>query len=112
MPWVVSSFRPMLSTVSIMPGMENFAPERQETSSGLCVSPNFRPLSASIFSRPVIAWSHMPSGKAPPWARYSLQASVLMVKPGGTGTPMRTISARFAPLPPSSPRTASHEAPI
>src|SRR5215471_12315719 len=25
-----------------------------------------------------------------------------MVKPGGTGSPMRDISARFAPLPPSS----------
>src|SRR4026209_2937090 len=25
-----------------------------------------------------------------------------MVKPGGTGSPMRHISARFAPLPPSS----------
>ena len=27
-----------------------------------------------------------------------------MVKPGGTGTPIRFISARFAPLPPSTSR--------
>ena len=44
MPLAVSSFRPMLSTVSIMPGMENLAPERQETSSGLAGSPNFLPV--------------------------------------------------------------------
>jgi hypothetical protein len=31
-----------------------------------------------------------------------VQTSVVMVKPGGTGRPMRAISARFAPLPPSS----------
>jgi hypothetical protein len=31
-----------------------------------------------------------------------VQTSVVMVKPGGTGSPMRLISARFAPLPPSS----------
>jgi hypothetical protein len=30
------------------------------------------------------------------------QHSVVMVKPGGTGTPMRAISASPAPLPPSS----------
>ena len=29
------------------------------------------------------------------------QASVLMMKPGGTGSPMLVISARFAPLPPN-----------
>ena len=32
---------------------------------------------------------------------YSLQTSVAMVKPGGTGIPIRFISARLAPLPPS-----------
>src|SRR5262245_34751375 len=31
-----------------------------------------------------------------------MQTSVVIVKPGGTGSPMRHISARFAPLPPSS----------
>src|SRR4029079_2873599 len=31
----------------------------------------------------------------------SVQTSVVIVKPGGTGRPMLAISARFAPLPPS-----------
>src|SRR5450759_2873225 len=31
-----------------------------------------------------------------------MQASVVMVNPGGTGMPMPVISARFAPFPPSS----------
>ena len=111
MPWVVSSFSPMLSTVSIMPGIENLAPERQETSSGFWASPKRLPVTDSTRSSASIAWSHMLSGKAPPCARYALQASVVIVNPGGTGTPMRIISARFAPLPPSRPRTASHDPP-
>ena len=48
-----------------------------------------------------------PSGNLPPSSRYALQASVVTVNPGGTGTPMRVISARLAPLPPSKPRTPS-----
>ena len=36
-----------------------------------------------------------------PCDRYSRQASVVMVNPGGTGNPSLVISARFAPLPPS-----------
>ena len=39
-PLAVSSLRPMFKTVSIIPGMENFAPDRQDTSSGLVGSPN------------------------------------------------------------------------
>ena len=38
---------PTLRTVSIMPGIENFAPERTETKSGFFGSPNFLP---NIFS--------------------------------------------------------------
>src|SRR5436305_1800778 len=37
-----------------------------------------------------------------PLRMYSRQASVWMVKPGGTGSPARVISATPAPLPPSS----------
>ena len=33
-----------------------------------------------------------------------MQASVVMVKPFGTGRPSRVISATFAPLPPSRSR--------
>ena len=42
-PLTVSSFSPIFRTVSIIPGMENLAPERQETSNGLSRSPNFLP---------------------------------------------------------------------
>ena len=41
-PSTVSSLRPRLRTVSIMPGIETRAPERTETSSGLAASPNLR----------------------------------------------------------------------
>ena len=48
-----------------------------------------------------------PVGNFSPSARYALHASVVTVKPGGTGTPSRVISPRLAPLPPSKPRTPS-----
>ena len=44
----VVSLRPMFSTVSIMPGIESRAPERQESSSGLVASPNLAPIDFSI----------------------------------------------------------------
>ena len=46
-PARVSSLRPRLRTVSIMPGIENLAPERTETSSGLSGSPKPLPERAS-----------------------------------------------------------------
>jgi hypothetical protein len=52
----------MLSTVSIMPGMENLAPDRDDTRRGFSRPPNFLPVACSI---PVMAtriWSHRPSG--------------------------------------------------
>ncbi len=64
-PRVVSSLRPRLRTVSIMPGIENLAPERTLTSSGLRGSPNFLSDCASIFFSAVVACSHMPGGKWP-----------------------------------------------
>ena len=42
-PSTVSSLRPRLSTVSIMPGIEAREPERTDTSSGLSTSPNLAP---------------------------------------------------------------------
>ena len=36
-----------------------------------------------------------------------VQASVVMVKPGGTGTPRLAISATLAPLPPKRSRIAA-----
>ncbi len=46
-PATTSSLRPMLRTVSIIPGMENLAPERHDTSSGSAASPNVLPVRAS-----------------------------------------------------------------
>ena len=43
-PLSVSSLRPRLRTVSIIPGIENLAPERTETSSGLAGSPKPLPV--------------------------------------------------------------------
>ena len=45
-PCTVSSLRPRLRTVSIMPGIEARAPERTETSSGLLASPKPAPTSS------------------------------------------------------------------
>src|SRR6202007_135373 len=45
-----------------------------------------------------------PSGNLLPLAEYSLQVPVVIVNPGGTGRPILLISARLAPLPPSSSR--------
>ena len=41
-----------------------------------------------------------PGGRALPPAMYALQASVVIVKPGGVGSPAIVISARPAPFPP------------
>ena len=46
----VSSFKPRLRTVSIMPGIENAAPERTDTSSGFFGSPKRLPTFSSILS--------------------------------------------------------------
>ncbi len=83
-----------------MPGIENFAPERTETSSGSSASPRFLPMASWSLTRcSPASWSI--SGAAPPRARKSRHASVVMVNPGGTGNPMFVISARLAPFPPS-----------
>ena len=49
-PSTVASFRPRLSTVSIIPGIDTRAPERTDTSNGLSASPNFWPTAASTFA--------------------------------------------------------------
>src|SRR5262245_37347398 len=98
----------MLRMVFIMPGMENFAPERQETNNGFFASPNFLPARFSVTFKAASAAGHIPGGKSPVFLNQ-LQASVVIVNPGGTGTPARVISARPEPLPPSNPRTPSHE---
>ncbi len=88
-----------MRTVSIIPGMENFAPDRTDTSSGSSGSPSFLPRACSSAARCSLTSSASPSG-ALPSSMYARQASVLIVNPGGTGNPRFVISARFAPLPP------------
>ena len=49
----ISSFTPMFRTVSIIPGIENFAPLRTETRSGFLGSPSRRFAAVSTFLRAV-----------------------------------------------------------
>ena len=87
--------------VSIMPGMENTAPERTETSSGFSEPPSLRPVRSSSRARPALISSARPSGHSPSRFMVSTQAFVVTVKASGTGTPTRAISATPAPFPPS-----------
>ena len=98
-PSTDASLRPRLRTVSIIPGIENFAPERTETSRGSRASPRRVPIARSRRRRARPTSSTSPSGITP--VSHARQASVVIVKPGGTGSlSTEVISARFAPLPP------------
>ena len=55
--------------VSIIPGIEKRAPERQETSNGFSMLPNFFPVWLSSAAIASSAWSQRPSGKRSPAAR-------------------------------------------
>ena len=88
--------------MSIMPGIDTAAPLRTLSSRGFLLSPNFLPVAFSVFLRFFSTSSISPSGSRPPRSLYSLQVAVVMVKPGGTGRPLTVMSARLAPLPPSS----------
>ena len=90
--------------MSIIPGIEIGAPERTETSSGLSASPK---RASTIFSTRRIAFfacSTTAFGSFAPAFAKCWAMSVAIVKPGGTGTPSRVISARLAPFPPSFAR--------
>src|SRR5690606_36408636 len=86
--------------------METAAPERTETSNGSAGSPKRLPVRASRRPSAAKISSSSPAGNRPPAASAARQASVVTVKPGGTGSPARVISARLAPLPPSRSRRA------
>ena len=93
--------------MSIMPGIENLAPERTETSSGLSFDPKLRfAVFSSLFRCSSISLSTA-GGTLPLVAMYARHASVEIVNPGGTGRPALVISARPEPLPPS---TIAHRA--
>lgn len=55
----------MLRTVSIMPGIENFAPERTDTSSGSSAWPSFLPIRASRASRCALTSARSSVGSSP-----------------------------------------------
>ncbi len=86
-----------------MPGIDTAAPDRTLNSSGLSAEPKLLPVSCSTAAMPARASSHSDSGQLSPCSKKCSQAAVVMVKPGGTGSPRLVISARPAPFP---PRTA------
>ena len=57
MPGIVCVVRPMFSTVSIMPGIDARAPERQTTRSGFAASPNFLAMTFSILIMAASTWA-------------------------------------------------------
>ena len=102
-PSTDASVRPRLRIVSIMPGIETAAPDRTETSSGLVLSPNFLPCLLLEQRDVLVDLVHQSVGKTAAGlvVRFA-HVSVVIVKPGGTGSPIEVISARLAPLPPIS----------
>jgi hypothetical protein len=85
-----------------LPGIDAGAPDRTETRSGFAVSPNFAPVCASTAASAASTSAASASGYRPsPCAITWRQTSVVIVNPGGTGSPSAAISARLAPLPPS-----------
>src|SRR5712691_7829578 len=89
-----------------MPGMEARAPERTETRRGRAGSPSLRPTAASRRASAASTCSQSPDGCLRPPVAWADQASVVIVKPGGTGTPRLVISASSQPFPPSRCRRA------
>src|SRR5438034_96516 len=83
----LSSLRPRLRTVSIIPGIDIAAPERTDTSNGFLGSPSFLPVDFSTRASACSTCSQSPGGNFLPDAKYALHASVVIVKPGGTGSP-------------------------
>ena len=59
------------------------------------------PIASSVFRKAAATSSRSDCGNCRPSAKKTVQNSVLMVKPAGTGRPSLAISARLAPLPPS-----------
>ncbi len=102
-PAMLASVSPTLRIVSIMPGMENFAPERTDSSNGSRRSPRSRPIRVSSSRRCSPTCSASSTGSCPV-RKYTRHAPVDTMKPGGTGNPSRVISHRLAPLPPSRSR--------
>ncbi len=101
----VFSFRPMFRTVSIMPGMDSRAPERQESSSGFVSQPNLAPIVSSILPRAFSTSSFTPAGYSP------FVLGVMDADVGGDGEPGGDGQAVLWPSPrgwrPSRPGCSS-----
>ncbi len=89
--------------MSIIPGIETAAPDRTDTSSGSSLEPKRLPVRSSS-RRTCSSTSGINASGSSRAAMYARHASVVIVKPAGTGTPICVISARPIPLPPSSSR--------
>ena len=89
--------------MSIIPGIETAAPDRTETSSGSSLEPKRLPVVSSSLRTCSSTSSASPSGSSRA-AMNARHASVVIVNPAGTDTPIRVISASPIPLPPSSSR--------
>jgi len=61
-PGIVAEQRPMLRTVSIIPGIELLAPERQEMRSGFSLSPNFMFITSSVLAIAALTSSNNGAG--------------------------------------------------
>ena len=84
-----------------MPGIENFAPERTETSSGFSRRAQLRAgggLELLQIRQHLLLDRRRQLGCS---RNRSCRPSVAIVNPGGTGRPALVISASPAPLPPS-----------
>ena len=78
---------PTFKTVSIIPGIECFAPDRTETRSGEFRLPSFLPTIFSKLLKALCTCSDKSVGTSPV-RKNSLHASVVIVNPGGTGSPI------------------------
>jgi hypothetical protein len=99
-----------------IPGILIAAPDRTLNNNGLDGEPNFESISSSTLWRDATIKSHNGDGNSCPHPvpvppsmevsarllQYRSQHSVVIVKPGGTLNPNADISAKFAPLPPST----------
>ena len=87
-PGSVFVVRPRFRIVSIIPGIEERAPERTETSSGSFGSPKRLP-GRLLDARERRVHLRASRRRAPAPRPYSAQTAVSIVNPGGTGMPER-----------------------
>ncbi len=102
--WSTASLLPTFRIVSIIPGIDRFAPERTLTSSGRGPRPNVREVSASSHRIRRNTSSQTASRVAAGLSRYRAPTSVVMQNAGGTGNLCRRMTSMPWPLLPKSSR--------